>query len=120
MLGADRIDVECWLKWLESEAADRFLGTKQIVLQYLTDAEYKNHQGRCAIQSAECRLPVLKPSAFTIPSQRVAPPAFNLPDVLPAGLTTSILTDSGCKAMWIGVTQATVDSAVTVQEGNPE
>src|SRR5258708_233239 len=94
MLGAERKDDERWLKWLESEEADRFLGTKQTVLQYVTDAEYRNHQGRCAIQSAECRLPVSKPSAFTIPSQKIAPQAFNLPDVLPAGFTTSILTDS--------------------------
>ncbi len=118
MLGAERNDNERWLKWLESDEADRFLGTSQMVLQYLTDAEYKNHQGRCAIQSADCRLPVLKPSAFRIPSQTVALPAFNLPDVLPAGLTTNILSDSRCRELWIGVTHATVDSAGRFQDAD--
>lgn len=118
MLGAERKDDPRWLKWLESDEADRFLGTNQAILPYLTDAEYKRHQGRCAIQSIECRLPVFKPSGSTIPSQAVAPPAFDLPDVLPAGLTAGILSNSGCRAMWIGVARVTVDSAGRFQDAD--
>jgi TonB family protein len=57
-----------------------------------------------------------KRSARTIRSQPVAPPAFNLPELLPAGLAEAILGGAKCRDAWLGVATASVDSAGRVMK----
>jgi len=115
MLGAERKDDARWTTWLESAEATELLAGDTDVLQYLTDAEYAIRHNRCRTD-AECSLPekrvALKPK---LAMQEVAPPAFNLPDVLPAGLVHEIMRDTKCRDEWIGVLTATVDTAGRVQ-----
>jgi len=110
MTGGEKKDDPRWLKFLESEEADRLLRGEDVVLQYLTDAEYAIRHNRCEVQSTECVMPK-KRSSVTIPSQNVAQPAINLPDVLPAGLADAIVSGARCGGQWLGVAGATVDQA---------
>ncbi len=110
MLGGERRDDPRWLKFLESEEADALLQGDDPALQYLTDAEYAIRYNRCEVQSKTCALPK-KRGRLDIPSQPVAPPAFNLPEVLPAGLADAIVSGARCHAEWLGVARASVDQA---------
>ena len=110
MLGGEKKDDPRWLKFLESEEADGLLQGKDHALQYLTDEEYRIRYNRCEVQSQYCAMPP-KRSHLTIPSQPVAPPAFNLPEVLPAGLANAILSEAKCRGYWLGVANATVDQS---------
>jgi hypothetical protein len=121
MLGAERKDDARLLAWVQTTESDELLGDNDsgIVLQYLTDAEYAARYGRCRKQSANCPLPEKRvrdpfPSE-RMPSQAVARPAFNLPDVLPAGLVHGIMSESRCRNQWLGVLNVTVDGAGRVQ-----
>jgi hypothetical protein len=118
MLGAERKDDDRWLKFLESEDADRLLQSEsQDVLQYFTDAEYRVRHNRCAVQSAECKVTKARPPVGrTIPGSAVAPPPFILPSLLPAGLADAIMNDAHCNDEWVGVGLATVDAAGRVKE----
>lgn len=119
MLGGERKDDDRWLKFLATDEADRLLQNEsESVLQYFTDAEYRTRHNRCAIQSAECRLPAMKPGPRPLPSQPVAEPAFILPSLLPAGLVDAVMTDARCRDEWIGVADATVDAAGRVTKLN--
>jgi TonB family protein len=110
MLGRERTDDARWLKFLESKEADGLLAGESAALQYLTDAEYAVRYDRCEVQSRDCAMPP-KRGSRTIPSQPVGPPVFNLPEVLPAGLTDAIMNGAGCRGEWLGVATASVDSA---------
>ena len=110
MLGGEKANDPRWLKFLASEEADRLLAGDTAPLQYLTDDEYAIRYNRCEVQSQSCALPQ-KRSTKTIPSQPVAPPAFSLPEVLPAGLADSIVDGARCRGAWIGVASSTVDQA---------
>ena len=114
MLGGEKKDAPRWLKFLESNDADALLQGKDSVFGYLTDEEYRVRYNRCEVQSKECVMPE-KRSRFTIPSQTVAPPAFTLPEVLPAGLADAILSGAKCRGQWIGVGTASVDQAGRVK-----
>jgi TonB family protein len=112
MLGGERKNDERWLKFLAGDEADALLGDDEATLQYLTDEEYAVHYDRCRIRTRECILPRTRSSRTrTIPSQAVAPPAFTLPEVLPAGLADAIVSGARCDASWVGVAGATVDAA---------
>ena len=113
MLGGEKKTEERWLKFLAGDEADALLGDDEATLQYLTDEEYTVRYNRCEVRSRECILPRTRTSSRTrtIPSQDVAPPAFNLPEVLPAGLADAIVSGARCDAAWVGVAGATVDSA---------
>ena len=99
-----------WNRFLDSVEADQLVMGED-ALHYLTDAEYAIRYARCEVQTRECALPAKRGSTRTIPSEPVAPPAFDLPEVLPAGLADAIVKASGCKASWIGVANASVDRA---------
>ena len=114
MLGGDRVNDPRWLKFLASEEADALLAGDTAALQYLTDDEYAIRYNRCEVQVVECALPA-KRSAVTIPSQPVAPPAFTLPELLPAGLADAIVKSAVCRDSWLGVASATVDHAGRVK-----
>jgi len=114
MLGAERQDDPRWTEWLESAEAGELLGRDDRVLQYLTDAEYAVLHNRCRTD-ADCSLPEKRIPPLKIPMQEVAPPAFNLPDVLPAGLVHDIVRETKCRDEWLGVLTATVDTAGRVQ-----
>jgi hypothetical protein len=115
MIGGEKKDNPRWLKFLESDEADDLLAGRESALQYLTDDEYRVRYNRCEVQSKiNCALPE-KRSSLTIPSKAVAPPAFNLPDVLPSGLANAILGDAKCKGTWLGVANASVDPAGRVK-----
>jgi TonB family protein len=111
MLGGEKKNDERWLKFLAGEEADALLGNQEATLQYLTDEEYAVRYNRCEVRSRDCVLPRTRSSTRTIPSQAVASPAFNLPEVLPAGLADAILSGARCDGAWVGVAGATVDRA---------
>jgi TonB family protein len=108
MLGAEKKGSERWLKFLDTDEADRLLRGETVALQYLTDEEYRVRFNRCEIQLPECYLPSEK-KGLTIRSTPVTPPAFNLPEVLPDGLGEAILTGTKCSDWWMGVANTTVD-----------
>lgn len=114
MTGSEKKDDVRWLKFLEKPEADDLLQGQDQAFRYLTDDEYRVRYNRCEVQSKECAMPP-KRSSRTIPSQPVAPPAFNLPDVLPAGLADAIVSGAKCRAQWLGVANATVDQAGRVK-----
>jgi hypothetical protein len=110
MTGGERKNDPRWLKFLASEEADDLLQGETAALQYLTDEEYAVRYNRCEVQSKECEMPK-KRSRMAIPSQPVMPPAFSLPEVLPAGLPDAIVEGVRCRDSWLGVATATVDQA---------
>jgi Gram-negative bacterial TonB protein C-terminal len=114
MLGGEKKNDPRWLKFLESTDADELFQANDPALQFLTDEEYAVRYNRCEIQSKACDMPK-KRGPFAIPSTAVAPPAFTLPDVLPAGLADAIVNDAKCRSQWLGVATATVDQAGRVQ-----
>jgi len=115
MLGGEKKDSPRWLKYLESDEADALMGhVENAVLQWLTDEEYRVRYNRCEVQVRACAMPP-KRSALTIPSRAVAPPAFNLPAVLPAGLSEAVMSGSKCSDEWLGVASASVDPAGRVK-----
>ncbi|HJQ41026.1 MAG TPA: energy transducer TonB [Thermoanaerobaculia bacterium] len=115
MLGGEKKNSPRWLSWLESDEADVLMRrVENSVLQHLTDEEYRVRYDRCEVQLRECVLPA-KRSALTIPSRPVSPPAFNLPELLPAGLGDAVIAGAKCNDLWLGVGQATVDVAGRVQ-----
>jgi TonB family protein len=114
MTGGEKKDDARWLKFLESTEADDLLQGQEAAFQYLTDEEYRVRYNRCEVQSKECAMPE-KRSRFTIPSQPVAPPAFNLPEELPAGLADAVVSGERCRGQWLGVANATVDQAGRVK-----
>jgi hypothetical protein len=118
MLGMVRKDDDRWLKFLESDDADRLLQNEsQDVLQYFTDAEYRIRHNRCAVQSAECKVTKARPQVGrTIEGSAVAPPPFILPSLLPAGLADAIMNDAHCNDGWVGVATASIDTAGRVKE----
>ncbi|MEA2570184.1 MAG: periplasmic protein TonB [Acidobacteriota bacterium] len=117
MLGGARTDDPRWTTWMESAEAGELLETDSTVLQYLTDAEYAVRHNRCNIESADCRLPEKRPAmSARLAPQAVAPPAFNLPDTLPAGLVHEIMSESKCRDEWLGVLTATIDTSGRVQK----
>jgi hypothetical protein len=114
MLGGEKKDDPRWRKFLETEEADDLLQGRDHALQYLTDEEYRVRYNRCEVQTKTCAMPS-KRSSLTIPSQPVAPPAFNLPETLPSGLADAILGGAKCKGTWLGVAWASVDQAGRVK-----
>lgn len=114
MLGAVKQEDERWQRFLGSEDADRLLIGETAALQYLTDAEYAVRYARCEVQTQECAMPE-KRTEKTIPSQAVAPPAFDLPSELPAGLADAIVKGARCNDEWIGVAAVSVDQAGRVR-----
>ena len=115
MHGGEKKDNPRWLKYLESDEADALIGrAENQVLQYLTDEEYRVRHNRCEVQMRECALP-LKRSALTIKSEDVAPPAFNLPELLPAGLAEAVMSGAKCRHPWLGIAGVAVDSAGRVR-----
>lgn len=111
MLGGEKANDPRWLKFLAGDEADRLLMGETAALQYLTDEEYAVRYNRCEVQTQECALPRQRSASITIPSQPVAPPAFSLPEVLPAGLADAIVSGARCRGSWLGVVIATVDQA---------
>lgn len=111
MLGGQKKNEERWLTFLAGDEADALLGDDEARLQYLTEEEYAVRYNRCEVRTRDCVLPRTRSSTRTIPSQVVAPPAFNLPELLPAGLADAIVSGARCDASWLGVAGATVDSA---------
>jgi TonB family protein len=114
MAGAEKKDDPRWLQFLESREADDLV-EGEVVLQYLTDNEYAIRYNRCEVQSKLCEMPKKRRSRSTIPSQAVAPPAFNLPELLPAGLADAVMSGAKCRDTWLGVAEASVDQAGRVQ-----
>ena len=114
MMGGEKKNDPRWLKYLESDEADGLFGVERAALQFLTDEEYAVRYARCEVQVRECALPK-KRDARATPSQPVTPAAFDLPSLLPAGLTDAILRASDCHDSWLGVANVTVDSAGRVQ-----
>jgi hypothetical protein len=115
MLGGERNGDGRWLKFLDSEEADELLQGRDHALQYLTDDEYRVRYTRCEVQTQTCAMPE-KRSRRTIPSQPVAPPAFYLPEMLPAGLADAILREGKCRGTWLGIARASVDEAGRTKE----
>ena len=114
MLGGEKKDDPRWQRFIQSDEADQLFAGELAALQYLTDEEYRLRYARCEVQTRECEMP-RKRSRWTIPSVVVAPPAFDLPSMLPAGLADAILEGERCSDVWIGVTDVTVDPAGRVQ-----
>jgi TonB family protein len=110
MLGGEKKDDPRWLRFLESTEADDLV-EGEVVLQYLTDDEYGIRYNRCEVQSKVCEMPKKRRNHFTIPSQAVAPPSFNLPELLPAGLADAVMSGAKCRDAWLGVAEASVDQA---------
>lgn len=115
MTGGEKKDDHRWLKFLETTEADDLLQGQDLVLQFLTDAEYGIRYNRCEVQSKECLMPKQRSRHITIPSQPVAPPAFILPEVLPAGLTDEVVRGAKCRDTWLGVANASVDQTGRVK-----
>lgn len=115
MLGGEKKDDDRWLKFLAEDEADQLLGDDPARLQYLTDAEYAVRYNRCEVRSRDCYLPRQRASARQIRSQTVTPPAFTLPEVLPAGLADAIVSGAHCDGFWAGLADATTDPAGRVQ-----
>ncbi|HYC60653.1 MAG TPA: energy transducer TonB [Thermoanaerobaculia bacterium] len=115
MLGAERKNEERWLTFLATEEADVLLKREVAALQYLTEEEYAIRYRRCEVQSYDCALPRKRTTRMTIASQTVAPPAFNLPELLPPGLADAIVSGARCRGTWIGVATASVDQAGRVK-----
>jgi Arc/MetJ family transcription regulator len=111
MLGGEKKNDERWLKFLADDEADGLLGDSEATLQFLTDEEYAVRYNRCEVRSRDCILPRTRSRTRTIPSQAVAPPAFTLPELLPAGLADAIVAGARCDGAWVGVAGATVDAA---------
>lgn len=110
MLGGEKKDDSRWREYLATDEADRLFAGQTAVLQYLTDEEYRVRYNRCEVQVRECAM-AAKRSRLTIPSQPVAPPAFNLPEPLPPGLADAVMAGARCKDSWLGVATAAVDPA---------
>jgi TonB family protein len=119
MLGGAKANDPRWLTFLANDEADGLLRGETAALQYLTDEEYAVRYNRCEVQSQECALPK-KRALITIQAQPVAPPAFNLPAVLPAGLAAAIMDGAACRGSWLGVANATVDRAGRLRTVNLE
>jgi outer membrane biosynthesis protein TonB len=119
MLGAEKKDHERWQRFLATEEADQLLLGETAALQYLTDLEYAVRFARCEVQTQECELPE-KRTNKTIPSEPVAPPAFDLPSELPAGLADAIVRETHCRDSWIGVADASVDRSGRIRSLNLE
>lgn len=115
MTGGEKKDDDRWLKFLETTEADDLLQGQDLVLPYLTDAEYGVRYNRCEVQSKECAMPQKRSSGRTIPSQAVAPPAFSLPELLPAGLADAVVSGERCRGEWLGVADVMVDQAGRVK-----
>jgi hypothetical protein len=115
MLGRERNGDARWLKFLNTEEADELLQGRDHALQYLTDDEYRVRYTRCEVQTQSCAMPK-KRSRRTIPSEPVAPPAFDLPETLPAGLADAILREGQCRGTWLGIAMASVDEAGRTKE----
>jgi hypothetical protein len=116
MLGAERKDDKRWIDWLETAEADDVLPNKDAgLLQYLTDAEYTVRHNRCGLQPTACDLPAKRPTGRALPMTEVDAPAFTLPDVLPAGLTHAVITETKCREQWLGVIPVSLDAAGRVQ-----
>ncbi len=113
MAGGEKRGDARWNRFLDSAEADQLLEKSDDALLFLTDAEYALRYARCEVQTRECALPKerRRGGPRTIPSEPVAPPAFDLPEVLPAGLAEAILDGSRCSASWSGVADASVDRA---------
>jgi TonB family protein len=116
MSGLERKDDPRWLKWLQSEEADALIGSEIAFLEYFTDPEFAARKNHCDIASYDCRTPASKPNRRVIPTTAVAPPAFLLPELLPAGLADAIAREGGCTSGWLGTGQASVDTAGRVRE----
>jgi protein TonB len=115
MLGAERKDSPRWLAFLDTDEADQLIGrSEEPMFQYLTDEEYRVRYNRCELQVQACLLPS-KRSSRTIPSQAVAPPAFNLPELLPAGLAEAVMAGTKCRDEWLGVATASIDPSGRVK-----
>lgn len=114
MLGGEKNESDRWMKFIDSEEADRIFRGENAPLHLLTESEYAVRYARCEVQSQACAMPKTYPGR-RIPSQPVTPPAFDLPSVLPAGLANAILDGARCRGRWIGVANATVDRAGRVQ-----
>ena len=115
MVGGEKKENPRWLSYLESKEADALMGrAEDAVLQYLTDEEYRVRYNRCEMQMRACAMPP-KRSALTIKSQAVAPPAFNLPELLPAGLAEAVMSGAKCRDAWLGVAGVAVDHAGRVR-----
>lgn len=114
MLGAEKEESDRWMKFIDSDEADRIFRGEKAPLHLLTETEYAVRYARCEVQSQPCAMEKKYPGRI-IPSQPVSPPAFDLPSVLPTGLADAILDGAGCRGRWIGVATATVDRAGRVQ-----
>ena len=115
MTGGEKKDDPRWLQFLDTDEADRLFVGEMEALQFLTDDEYALRYTRCEVQVRECAIPAKREKTRTIPSQNVTPAAFDLPSVLPAGLTDAILDGTRCNGSWLGVANATVNATGRVQ-----
>lgn len=110
MLGREKNTSERWLKWLETEEADRAFASENNVLAYLTDDEYRVREKHCKAMRDECLVPPRK-TYRSMPPRAVAPPQFGMPGDLPAGLADLVLADASCRGGWLGVAGVVVDHA---------
>lgn len=116
MLGQPQTENQRWLTWLESPEADATLGkeNEHALFSFFTPEEFAVRVKRCKILLPEC--PARIPDKRQIPPAPVAPAAFLLPELLPAGAAEVVLRTARCSPTWIGIGSATVDRAGRVQK----
>lgn len=114
MLGGEKKTNDRWLKWLDTEEADRAFASENNVLTYLTDDEYRIRERHCKTIRDECLVPP-RTSFRSILPRPVAPPQFGMPGDLPAGLADAVLVGEGCRGSWLGVAGVVVDRAGRVK-----
>jgi TonB family protein len=115
MLGSERKEDDRWLGWLDSLEADAILGNGEepALYSWFTDQEFASRKRRCGMVPTQCAMPArLNRPATVIASQPVAALDFTMPDMLPAGLTSQLLT---CSDGWLGVATVSVAEGGRVQ-----
>ena len=114
MLGGERKDDPRWLELLQTDEADALLGNDESLFQYFTDKEFQIRKNHCGITPYDCRMPSRRPTK-TIPSSAVAEPSYYLPDVLPRGVASAVVSETRCNGAWLALGGATADTAGRVQ-----
>ena len=114
MLGGERKDDSRFLDWLKSEEADALIGSESALFEYFTEQEFIVRQNHCDITGYDCRVPAKR--GRQIPSAEVAPPAFQLPSLLPPGLADMVTSEARCRGAWMASARAGADAAGRVRD----
>lgn len=115
MLGGERKDDPRWLQWLQSEEADALIRSETTLFDFFTDQELAARKNHCDIAKNDCLVPARR-GGTKIPSIPVAPPSFEVPDVLPPGLADAVVGEARCGGTWIGTASAAADASGRVRD----